>query len=1046
MLEWASLLAVVALAALAIEGQADRQLARVQAQEQQRLEVVAHLLASQIDSELGAANRALAGVISDHLAAPGGPSPAPLTARRLRALVDAMPGVRSITVLDRAGQVQASSQASLPGGSYAKRVYFQQAMAGRDPGLLYLSPPFRSLRGDLIVTATRVHLGKHGAPDALVVAALDPTHFKALFAPLQFAPDLRAALASANRPWLEGQPVGRLADPALRVQRTVTSATLTLSAPLRLSLERDAGALAAPVRQSANGLLLTLAAAAVLAALALALMHRRRAHLALQVSEARFRTLIEDAPLAIAIVRKGLFLYTNPRYRLLHGYLATDDLQGVPWPAMLAPSSRAALTREEALIGTDSASELHFEALGLGKDGQQVPVFKTTAQVALHDGTATLVFVQDISAQKQAEADMLLARDAAERANRSKAEFLANMSHEIRSPLNGILGLAHLLEQSRLPPNALDMVQRLGLAGRSLLAIINDILDVSKIEAGQMRIEQAPFRLDELVERVAGNMGLAVADKPVELVVEPLPACIGWLRGDALRLEQVLLNLTSNAIKFTARGSVVLSCQRLSQDSERVGLRFDVRDTGIGIAREIQEAMFSPFTQADSSTTRRFGGTGLGLAICRQLVALMGGSIGVDSRPGTGSTFHVCLTFDAIDAIGTPAPAAAARELCIIAPASAAGLAASATALALGWHVRSYLSGPEALAGLAASASDLPHAVVLDWESAGDDGMATVRALRALLGPSRCPVLVMARPCALAALARGTDADLIDALLTKPLTGSALSRAVSQAQRLAVAPAAPGHSLAGLHLLVVDDSDFNRDLMARILSAAGAQLCFASHGQEALETLQGPGRAIDLVLMDVQMPVMDGLQATRALRQMARFERLPIIALTAGAFAEQREQALAAGVDHVVSKPFEIEALNALIGSTVQHHQRQNLPAPARQVPSACALDVAQGLALWSDPAQYRHYLRWFHAEYATAGSDLVDALDREGRDAARAYVHKLAGVAGNLGLPALLKAARACERAQHDEQAVAQARAALQGELAAALAAIASFCAGEVA
>jgi CheY-like chemotaxis protein len=483
-------------------------------------------------------------------------------------------------------------------------------------------------------------------------------------------------------------------------------------------------------------------------------------------------------------------------------------------------------------------------------------------------------------------------------------------------------------------------------------------------------------------------------------------------------------------------------------------LRFAVRDTGIGIAPHIQDAMFSPFTQADSSTTRRFGGTGLGLAICRQLVALMGGSIGVDSTPGTGSTFHVCLDFDAVDAVGTPAPAPVARELCLIAPATAASLAAEATAQALGWHVQSYLSGAAALAGLAAPA-DAPDAIVLDWESAGDGGMATVRKLRALLGPDRCPVLVMARACALAALARDTDVDLVDALLTKPLTGSALARALSQgqarrsqAQRLAVAPAAPGQPLAGLRLLVVDDSDFNRDLMARILGAAGAHLCFATNGQEAIDTLLTPAQQIDLVLMDVQMPVMDGLQATQALRQMARFERLPIIALTADAFAEQREQALAAGVDHVVSKPFEIDALNALIGSTVQQHQRQNLPAPAaaRQAPSACALDVAQGLALWSDPAQYRHYLRWFHAEYAAAGSDLVDALEREGRDAARAYVHKLAGVAGNLGLPALLQAARACERAQHDEQAVAQARTALQGELAAALAAIASFCAGEVA
>jgi PAS domain S-box-containing protein len=743
---------------------------------------------------------------------------------------------------------------------------------------------------------------------------------------------------------------------------------------------------------------------------------------ALRDSENRFRTLIEDAPLAIVILRRGLLVYANPRYNVLHGYAVTDDLAGMPWRAMIAPESIAQLVEQETLIGEDSATDLQFEAIGLGKDGCRVPVYKTTTRVALADGPATLIFAQDISAQKEAEAAVLQALEVAEAANRSKADFLANMSHEIRSPLNAILGLAYLLEQSALERDASTMVTKIRSSGRMLLGIINDVLDVSKIEAGHMVIEQVQFRLTDLIDNIAGSMGIAAGDKHLELLIRPLPDGVILLTGDALRLEQVLVNLTSNAIKFTAHGQVELRVEIVSRSNDPLTLRFSVRDTGIGIPLALQSDVFSAFTQADSSTTRRFGGTGLGLTICRKLVTLMGGEIGMTSTPGSGSEFWFTVP---LQQDGSERADHLPRQLnALIADDSEIALKnLDDIASSLGWNVSSHVSGEAVLAKLLAQpGDDLPEVIVLDWKMPGAmDGIATARAIRAALPTGCCPIVIMATAYSLSGLTSMAGADLVDGILAKPVTASILHNVVTEAQhkrgtsRIMPHAAQPVllQELAGIRVLIVDDSEINRDVAQRILTGHGAFVTLAVDGKEALEWLLEHDEAVDIVLMDVQMPVMDGIEATRRLRLLPQFDDLPVIALTAGAFKSQQDAAHAVGMNHFISKPFDVASTVMLIRRL--RRLPVSAPAPsARLLAASAVMDTARGLQLWLTEPAYRDYLQRFANSYAGA-IDVINVINvslaSADRAGAAALAHKLAGDAANMALPDTHRLAGEAER-----------------------------------
>lgn len=994
-IEWLFLLLGLLLVAAALAYAHVAEAARHDAAERERLGVLTALLAKNIEVDLAATNLVLGGVIRDYLGTGAAADAGRALPRRLAALVDAMPGVRTMLVIDAKGKPIATNIAELADQDFSRRAYFQTARDAPDARMLYISAPFHSFKGDLVITASRMVQDQQGRFAGVVVATLDPEYFTAKFRTAMYAPDVWAVVLHGdgrqflNYPAraanggnvdvpgsflrrfrdsgyqagvLSGVEIAGAAAPRVMTMATIAPLALHMDRPLIIGLSREEAAIAAPLRRQALVYLVCFGMLALAGASVLLWSQRRRrqqaawhaqqeterqAMQAVSDSETRFRTLIEDAPVAIAILRHGRFIYSNPRYRRLHGYSFDDDLNGMPWSAMISAQSQAALATNEALIEADSPSEQVFEAIGLGKRGLPVPVFKTTTRVMLKDGPATLIFAQDISAQKQAEEAMLLARDAAEAANRSKAEFLANMSHEIRSPLNAILGMAWLLERGKLDGEGLEMTRKIRAAGQSLLGIINDVLDVSKIEAGHMGIEQAPFRLAEVIEKIAASMGVAAHDKPIEVRIGPLPDGVDQVLGDALRLEQVLVNLTSNAIKFTAQGTVELLTSLESRDGDAALLRFSVRDTGIGIAPEVQETIFSAFAQADTSTTRRFGGTGLGLTICRQLARLMGGSLRLQSRLGVGSEFSFTVPLQLLPA-GT-------------------------------------LSSPDMQA---------LHALLADANADAREAVAAV------------------------AQDPGTPEERV---------------------------------LAGVRVLVVDDSEINRDVVNHILCDQGAVPSFACDGRQALDWLLAHPADVDIVLMDVQMPVMDGLQATRALRQLPQFQDLPVVALTAGAFQTQRTAALEAGVNHFISKPFDVPQTIALIARAHRRHA-QGLPAlppvvteTTMAVPpcgAATVIDLAQGMAQWLDEAPYRQHLSRFGRNYRNTVGAMRALLAANARDDAAALAHKLAGEAGSLALPATVQAARHAEQLLHAGDDAAAALDTLEQALARAIEAAAAFTA----
>ncbi len=1018
-----------------------------------RLRALSSILVKDLATNVRAIDRALTGIIRDRLSIDD-PVNAPDVNRRLRAMVEAMPSVRGMIVVDNGGTIIASVPADLIGMNSSQRPYFTEPRKGGDPSVLYLSAPFKSIRGDVVVTATRVVQSGAGHFGGVVLAVLDPVSFADELRSALYAPDLRAILAhSTGGVFIDAGLVDTDSAPAAPQLRHigVLAPGVRTDSTMTLELRRPMATVLAPLHLQVRTFLvlyLILLCASV-ATLRWSQSRRRRLReiederhyerteaAARSASETRFRTLIEEAPIAVAMLRQGHFIYTNRRYNLLHGYSANEDMHGLPWHAMIATASLATLPQEQALIDSDSAREQRFEAVGLGKDGTAVPVFKSTTRVDLSDGPATLIFVQDISAQKLAESGLLEARDAAQAANRSKAEFLANMSHEIRTPLNAILGLAYLLERANRNRDARAMLQKIRASGRSLLGIINDILDVSKIEAGAMTIDRSWFSLQEVIDNVVATMGVAVGTRNIDLVIHPLPAAVANVLGDALRLEQVLVNLASNAIKFTEHGSVELAIAAHARGDGQVDLLFEVRDTGIGIAAEQQDAVFAPFTQADSSTTRRFGGTGLGLTICKRIVDMMEGRIGLRSTPGTGSTFWFSVPVQA--STGSElfsSPEMVGLTLLMARDGEQAAIV-TATARQLRWQVDTLASIEATVAAVAGAAPGrLPRAVILPWHDGGAATLAAARRIRAAAPADACPVIVLTSTYQAVELHDDGTLGLIDAVLTKPITASTLYNAVLDASKKralgeaseSIASGA-GCELAGLRILVVDDSDINRDVAFRILAEEGAEVILADNGRIAVDWLVDDPGGVDLVLMDVQMPVMDGIEATHILRGMARFADLPIVALTAGAFQSHQDAARSAGMTHFIAKPFDIPRTIDLIRRLTE--AGADHPRRARPV-----IDVAAGLHIWGGMETYRHYLRKFAASFAATPATVHALLAQARASDAAAALHKLAGAAANVRLMPLSELAQGLERqlatSAPDPAALAQLDAAIAAALA---------------
>jgi PAS domain S-box-containing protein len=764
----------------------------------------------------------------------------------------------------------------------------------------------------------------------------------------------------------------------------------------------------------------------------------------LRESESRFRTLATDSPIGIFQTdAAGRLQYQNGRWVEIAG-LCAEKAAGDGWLAAVHPDDREpvrAAWQAAVAAGTSSVREFRFrqpDGTVVWVSTRTVPLFDHAGRVTGHIGT-----VADVTPFKRAEEELQGAKVAAEAANRAKSEFLANMSHEIRTPMNGILGMTELVLETDLSREQRESLGLVKSSADALLGVINDILDFSKIEAGKLDLDPTPLFLRDLIGDTLKALAYHAHEKGLELACD-LPAEVPELVvADPVRLRQVLTNLVGNAIKFTERGEVVVRAAVVESSGDGFRLRFAVSDTGIGIPTGKLSAIFKPFTQADGSTTRRFGGSGLGLTICERLVTLMGGCIWAESEVGKGSTFQFEVQLQRARGslerrVPLPSDLRGVRVLVVDDNATNRRVLEE-TLRNWGAAPTCVDSGTGALRELSEAAGQQQPfaAVLLDAMMPEMDGFEVAARIAADPAIAGVPILLLTSADGQGDAARSRQLG-IAAYLVKPVKATELNLALAAALPSSAVPVvyaapavAPAPGGPRLRILLAEDNPVNHRVAIRLLEKAGHAVTLANHGREAVEALEGA--EFDLILMDVQMPEMDGFEATRVIREREADtgRHMPIVAMTAHAMKGDRERCLAAGMDDYLAKPVQRSELERVLAWVA------GLPAPAAQAaspaePAAFDRDAAIE-RLGGDEALFAEVAGLFLADAPQQLEAIRKAAAARDAQALRHAAHSLKGSAAYVGGTAASSAAHKLERlgAEDDLRAAPEALRTLEREVA---------------
>ncbi len=739
------------------------------------------------------------------------------------------------------------------------------------------------------------------------------------------------------------------------------------------------------------------------------------------------QTALDEHAIVTTIDADGMILQVNKQYCQVSGF-NDEELVGKKHQQFFCNAEPASLY--EKICATVSGGEVwRGEVRNTAKDGHDYWVAASIVPF-VDDNNKPFKFIAvstDISKRKEAEKTMRKARELAEESTRAKSEFLSMMSHEIRTPMNAIIGMTHLALQTHLTEQQRDYLHKTQTSARSLLLLINDILDFSKIEAGKMEMECIAFDVEKVLDDLLTVIDLPAQEKGLEIYFSIAPDVPLGLMGDPLRLGQVLLNLANNAIKFTERGEITVKVTLDSiNNNQQASLRFELRDTGIGMSQKQQASLFQSFNQADASITRKYGGTGLGLTISKRLIGMMGGDIHVESTPNVGSTFTFTANFSLSEVKKQVLPktlATLAGMRVLVVDDSKTSLVIMRQYLELyQFDVDTAMSGVEAIKKV--TASTVPYDLIfMDWNMPSDDGKGmngidAIGKIRQSTNNKTMPAIIMVTAYARDEVLQQAKDVVLDGFITKPVNQSMLMDAVintladesdgTKHMRLSHDNTANESVFQNVSILVAEDNLINQQIAQEILEQAGCVVTIANNGREA--TVLVEEQPFDAVLMDLQMPEMDGYTATKIIRKHFSADDLPIIAMTAHAMKEEKDKCLAAGMNGHTSKPIDLDALfeelKKWIKTDTPDTATQSQPSKTNEQATPI-IDIRACLrTLGGNQALLQTILKTFHQQFHDAEQRLDTMLANNDIEAAERLMHEVKGTSGNIAAMPLYEAA----------------------------------------